>query len=136
MATAISTSGSSSVVWVTCCSLSAVSTLMMPAIETITAKRPRRPKPPASHVVGKIHSRPSAEPGAASCMSVIATMSIAGTTATHPNARRFQGMTIVAPVSTNDDHDADEEQRRIAGERTERDEHRDARTRPSPAAAG
>ena len=33
-------------------------------------------------------------------MSVIATMSIAGTTATHPNATRFHGITSVAPVRT------------------------------------
>ena len=51
---------------------------MMPAIATMTANSPSSPKPAASHVVGKIQSRPSAEPGAASCMSVIATMSIAG----------------------------------------------------------
>ena len=66
----------------------------------MTANSPSRPKPAASHVVGKIQSSPSAEPGAASCISVIATMSIAGTTATQPNAMRFQGMTRVAPVST------------------------------------
>ncbi len=61
---------------------------------------PSRPKPAASHVVGKIQSRPSAEPGAASCMSVMATMSIAGTTATQPGRRRFHGITNVAPVTT------------------------------------
>ena len=97
----------------------------MPAIATITANSPSRPKPPASHVVGKIHSSPSAEPGAASCISVIATMSIAGTTATHPNAMRFQGMTRVAPVTTNDDDHPGEEQHDVAGERADRDEHRE-----------
>ena len=73
---------------------------MMPAIATMTADSPSSPKPAASQVAGKIHSRPSAEPGAASCMRVMATMSIAGTTATQPKGIRFQGMTMVAPVTT------------------------------------
>ena len=90
----------STVAYVTCCSFKAARTLTMPATATITANSPSSPKPAASHVVGKIQSRPSAEPGAASCMSVIATMSIAGTTATHPNATRFHGITSVAPVRT------------------------------------